>query len=327
MTDGNEPADDDVAPRLRAEIASTALRRSLASAPPQPAHGRPKVGDVRRLDPMDFDGPDSRLVYVAGVDELDMSASVLLLSPEVQMAASDDRLLGPSVTGFAFALLALCDVQAPVWFVQLGPVLASFDVATLSEAPAGPELLGRDDDRWTWKESEVDALTALAAHCVRQVFDGPVPTLIDPGGLNIEALGCDDLREFAVHVAAVAERHVVFPQWALLGASNTVDMWRAHCDVGTLEVLFRALAVGEHVDRNRPEAPPGWEFPGRRAEADSLARVLHQHIARGITCFRLVTSKGLWGDSLNRESGPVRFTVGDARCQILFESVGQTSHA
>src|SRR5262245_34060092 len=99
------------------------------------ASGRPAVradtaARVQRGDLRVASGPSadsdarSRIVFVLHVDERQRIASVALVTNEVDLATSADRVLRPDSTGLPYAVMVEPDVVGPVWGRQLGPLLA-----------------------------------------------------------------------------------------------------------------------------------------------------------------------------------------------------------
>ncbi len=127
-------------------------------------------------------GPPAALVLVTSVDESTQSATVTLLTPDVEFGASADIVIGPEDSGLAYTLLAESDIFGYVWCTQLDRVLARLDskivdaVSALRQgdyvgsAVAGPPILERRDPRWNFKLHELARLQNLSADCTRQLL-------------------------------------------------------------------------------------------------------------------------------------------------------------
>jgi hypothetical protein len=155
----------------------------------EPANVPPAAGQVRRLDPMDAHASASRLVLIIDTDQPSAAAQVVLLSNETEMGSDNDALLPAAKTGLAYDLLALFDITAPAWYVQLGPVLTTVtDLHEHPVSPAGTPVNGPEDSRWSWKQAEHDALVSLTGECTRQVIDEGVDSFVDPAALDVSTV-------------------------------------------------------------------------------------------------------------------------------------------
>lgn len=106
--------------------------------------------------------------------ELYTLAHVCLLTNELELAGGEDVLFaagsGPGRSGLPFALLAQYDLLGTIFARELEPVGL---VRGLDElGPAGLPILSRQDGRWQWKLSELQALHGLCAPTLRALLDG-----------------------------------------------------------------------------------------------------------------------------------------------------------
>lgn len=191
------------------------------------------AGQIRRLEPMD-PGTPPRLVLITDVHNWSASATVVLLSPELEQGTSTDRLLRGADTGLGYDVIALPDVTGPAWLVQFGPLLGHSATNLEVAAVAGLGLRDELDGRWRWKENELDAFVTLTSECRYQLVDGTedVARVIDPMAFDstqvpltaraqlarvaTRLLACDLVRLPAQVLPALPVRHrdVSFALWA-----------------------------------------------------------------------------------------------------------------
>lgn len=298
----------------------------------------PETGQVRRLDAMDRDGSDSRLVLVTELDPGAASARLVLLSHETEMASNLDVSLGSELTGLPYDLIGLPDVSGPAWFVQLGPVLAtlSLDVLNDPELRDAPELRDELDARWSWKEAEHDALLALTGECRRQMMDGEPDTVIDPVALDPDQVSA---RQFGCIAHATAsllnERKVRVATSALRGMVKRREprssvLWEPMRLL--VEVLQRHSDSLIGVDNAIGETLVTVDLPGRALIAsDALPQVVGE-LARSQPSthrsMRVVTVGSLWQlDDLGTKTSHVPYlevapgvfdvTIAGARKQLV----------
>lgn len=180
------------------------------SRPKFESHARnlaPAKGQIRRLDPMDADGTPARLVLVVNADSSSAAVQVVLLTNEVEMGSDRDTRLTPDVTGLPYDVLALFDVTAPAWYVQLGPVFALIDLEEIDFLPpAGTAVTGPEDARWEWKQDEHDSLVCLTGECARQIIDEGADSIVDPSALDIDAVSDVELALIVRATAPLIDR-------------------------------------------------------------------------------------------------------------------------
>lgn len=167
----------------------------------------PAKGQIRRLEPMDADGTAARLVLVVNADSSSAAVQVVLLTNESEMGSDRDTRLTPDLTGLPYDVLALFDVTAPAWYVQLGPVLATIDLDEIEFLPpAGTPVAGPEDARWNWKQDEHDSLVRLSGECARQIVDEGVDNFVDPAALDLEAVSDVELALIVRATAPLMDR-------------------------------------------------------------------------------------------------------------------------
>jgi hypothetical protein len=141
-------------------------------------------GQVRSLS-----GPaDSSLVVVVAVHGERSQVTLVTSYPEF---ASQQDLVLPAGSAASYPLVVHCDLTAPVWSHQLGPVVAVVEDFVVRAAKrfnpegapwgtwVGPRLTGPFDARWQFKQACHRQLLALAADCVAAaLFDGECDTLV-----------------------------------------------------------------------------------------------------------------------------------------------------
>ncbi|GAA4402379.1 hypothetical protein GCM10023153_31450 [Ornithinibacter aureus] len=179
-------------------------------------------------------GTPPRLVLITAVSNWSASATVVLLSPELEQGTSTDRLLRGADTGLGYDVIALPDITGLAWLVQVGPVLGHAATDLDEATVAGVALRDELDGRWRWKENELDALVALTSECRYQLVDGTedVARVIDPMAFDsaqvplaaraqlarvaTRLLACDQVRLPAQVLPAlpVPHRDVSFALWA-----------------------------------------------------------------------------------------------------------------
>lgn len=304
-----------------------------AQAPPHYEPAAP--GQVRRLDAMNSDGPNSRLVVVQDVDVASGTVRVALLSPETAMASTDDRMLPRQQSGLTFDLLVELDVTGPAWLIQLGPVLATADLDVIAMAPSGASLRDERDSRWTWKEQELDAFAALTVDCLRQVIDGPPATVVDPVCMNPDVTSRVDLRHIAVHVARCARQgKALLSVWPLVPAEDGtggLSRWRDAVEPDTLKVLTSAALRGAALYTHRHANPVAATITGRKVlHDDPLVALLSAQVLDGARCLRVLTTTGLWelpAELADLPGAALEVTVRGIRCQLMWDAVDAPSGA
>ena len=175
-----------------------AVRSALAQR--SAAKGRPAAlrqsgvceGDLRIVgeDPLGHGAADQRICLVLRIDSDDNFAEVLLVHTAPELATDHDVILPAEFTSAPYVTVVQTGLRAVVWTLQLelgdlvghlaAPSLAAVkSIANSVEVPdptgcgttqepqlqTGTRLAGLLDRRWSFKESEGNALRALASHC------------------------------------------------------------------------------------------------------------------------------------------------------------------
>jgi hypothetical protein len=205
------------------------------------------VGGIYRAVAMDHDQRPC-LVIVTDTDESVRSATVVLLSPEVEMGGDRDLLLAPERTGLAYEVIAQAEIFGYVWLVQLGKKVGRVDTQTLAQLaelqnpePAlleidlrsGPPIVARSDVRWRFKLAELARLQGLSGPCTRQMIDGEPKVSVDPMAFRPPAAETDplELLEYLVKLTELSRKNRVdLPAWVLEAILDDefVRAWNQH---------------------------------------------------------------------------------------------------
>lgn len=270
--------------------------RANVSAPTASIATGIEPGQIRRLDPMDFGAVDTRLVLVTATDDQLAVATVMVLSPELDMGTDIDQLVSKSASGLPYDLIALTDVAGPAWFVQLGPVLGHADTDLSDQPPAGIALRDELDARWSWKEDELDAFVALTAECRCQLLDGETATVADPAAFDLELVGDAERTCITLKTVRMLAKHQVLLPAEALDYPVVQQTSRAY-------ESFIALwqAIPRHPEQVLPRTSTHTaEVPSLRAvENDPLPRILAfvaERLDHSIRCIRVATVSSLWAE-------------------------------
>ena len=300
--------------------------RAMVSASPGPAAvhvgpSTPRPGEVRRLEPMDHGGSSPHLVLVTDVDRELASASVVALSNDVEMGSDIDRLLPRGVSGLPYDLVVLPDVVGPVWFVQLGPALASVaeDVADLP--PAGIPLRDQKDFRWAWKERRLDQLVALTAECRYQLLDGELTMVVDPAAFDLDLVANEDRAQMTIATINLCKSQSIRVSTNVLrstAVSNKSPAYESY------------VALTQTIPRYPHLLYPDALYSGdmalhRGVEDDPLPNAIAGLIAKlddNARCIRVATISSLWNRSaLDSEAGYFGISVEGRRHQMVLSKV------
>lgn len=255
------------------------------------------AGQIRRLEPMDAGCGDPLLVLVTDSDDESACASVVVVSPEIEMGTDADLHLPREVSNLPFDLIVLPDVVGPAWFVQLGPALNATSVAVSQLNAAGIALRDAKDSRWQWKETIHDGFVTLTAECRTQLLDGEAVTVADPAAFDLDVV---DVRERAcmtlTTIRMLDTDSIVIPTAAL----------RATPVVQTSPAYASFVALSESVLRHShavmSDGSPDIETAeiGRELVADPLPKALAALIAQmnqSLRCIRVASVSSLWEES------------------------------
>lgn len=222
------------------------------------------VGGIFRAVSMDHDQRPG-IVAVVDADEASRSATVVLLTAEVEMGGDRDLLLTPAETGLGYEVIAQAEIAGYVWLVQLERKLGALDSALVQQLlelqnaepdalepdlRAGPPIVSRRDVRWSFKSAELARLQDLTGPCTSQLIDGEPRASIDPFAFPSPAEGIDklELLEHLLNITELVRRgDADLPAWLLdaLLDDELVQEWREHglfdAYAGLLSLITQAL--------------------------------------------------------------------------------------
>ncbi|MEZ0579249.1 hypothetical protein [Nocardioides sp. MH1] len=300
----------------RAHWLTAALDRHKSPQAPTGPSSSIQPGDIRRLDPMDFEAAPSRLALITDVDAVTGCASVTLLSPETENGSNLDRFVGTDLTGLPYDLIALSDVSGPAWFVQLHHRVASLDV-TLDELPAAGVALRDDKDaRWTWKEDELDQLIQLTSECRLQLIDGEAITIADPAALDLDVVDViDHLRASQAFTRLLEQEKVLLPAEGL----QQLDVPTVHPAHDSIQAL--RFTAYRHKEQLLPASHPSdTGSPLRTFDDDPLQRALASltgRLADSTRCIRVASLAFLWSPVQDDDPHVRELLISGRRHQIL----------
>ena len=223
--------------------------------------GQPSIGAICRAEPMDRSA-DNALVLVVDSDPQSYSFTVVLLTPDLELATDKDVYLSPESTGLPYALAAQSDVFGYVWNVQLRAVGSlpremlrelfprnssmDFDSREFRESAAGPPAESPSDPRWANKIAELDRLNAVTGDCTRQLIDGEQNLIVDPVSFRLDPAGFShfDLMDFVLHVVTKIEQdEVAMPAWLMRGILTDRELEKSYRRSGLLDVYSALTQV------------------------------------------------------------------------------------
>ncbi len=161
---------------------------------PAELNREPRPGDIFLVWQEPHDGnPYQRHVFILGVDNTHEYANVLLVGARPEYVTDCDLTLEPSETGLPYRVVVYCDLQSPVWTIQLTErdtgrwaYLGSVSEQILDLIPSvskgaapgpagrkvGMPINGTDDPRRAWKLEELMELHRLASGCTGAILAG-----------------------------------------------------------------------------------------------------------------------------------------------------------
>lgn len=297
-----------------------AVAKRPAAEPPR-GDDQIRPGQIRRLEPMDYDSAPRRLVLVTDVDMENAFATVVLLSPEVDSGSDIDRLAVRGRTGLAYDLLALTDVVGPAWFVQLHGLVADAGLRLNDLPPAGVQLRDDRDARWSWKEQELEEFIQLTGECRRQLLDGRIYNVADPVSFDIDRVGIADHMKVSYVATHLVENDALFVPGEVI---KDLDVTNTHPAFDSMQAL--RFTAAKHKDRLLPLSHPSDLGSSlRNMENDPLQRVLASLLTRvsvSTRCIKVTSLSALW-DAKPSDAGPVvrEFIVAGRRHQIVIDEV------
>ncbi|MGV0874956.1 hypothetical protein [Mycolicibacterium sp. XJ879] len=220
--------------------------------------GLPSVGSICRAEPMERSA-DNVLVLVVDSDPRSYSFTVVLLTPDVELATDRDIYLSPDSTGLPYALAAQTDVFGYVWNVQLKTIASLSGEMVRDLFPrnppadaiphqhrAGPPLDSSSDPRWANKVAELDRLKAVTGDCTRQLIDGKQDLIVDPVSFRMDPAGFSDfdLVDFVLHVVSKVESgEVSMPTWLMQGILSDRELEESYRRSGLLDLYNTVTQV------------------------------------------------------------------------------------
>ncbi|MDJ0004835.1 hypothetical protein QM616_19100 [Rhodococcus fascians] len=215
----------------------------------------------------------------------------------------------------------LPDVVGPVWFVQLGPALASVaeDVADLP--PAGIPLRDQKDFRWAWKERRLDQLVALTAECRYQLLDGELTMVVDPAAFDLDLVANEDRAQMTIATINLCKSQSIRVSTNVLrstAVSNKSPAYESY------------VALTQTIPRYPHLLYPDALYSGdmalhRGVEDDPLPNAIAGLIAKlddNARCIRVATISSLWNRSaLDSEAGYFGISVEGRRHQMVLSKV------
>jgi hypothetical protein len=197
-------------------------------------------GDIRAARDMDGAGPARLVLVIERFADPHAWVNALLISPAVEIATDHDVRLDPSETGLSFPILVETDTGGPLFEVQFGKRIGNVSEQTLQrllKAADGHEtvltiertglpVLQPSDGRWTWKESEIDAMQGLGASVLfQQLLQEEDPSLdapiVDPQVLEVEAPAAEEgIRGLLALAELAATSGLEVPQEGLMEAGR-----------------------------------------------------------------------------------------------------------
>jgi hypothetical protein len=216
------------------------------------AVSRPEPGEFRvaRFGPL-----PPRLVLVLSPLPQAEAVIAMLVSDEVENATHRDVRVDSDESGLAYPVLVQTDVVAPLWDGQLDAPLGRLrddmhvllqprpELTKVPGERTGPQLPGPWDERWGWKEDELDDLNRLSANCFQVLAEGDE---VDRSERTEPAL----LGAALVRSPAAWPHPVAAVSWVavadLLGGDGAPMLgWRAE-DVG-IDSALRQLVSDESI--------------------------------------------------------------------------------
>jgi hypothetical protein len=271
---------------------------------------------------MDAGVADPLLVLITEIDELNACASVMVLSPEAEMGSESDLVLPRDVSGLPYDLIVLPDVVGPAWFVQLGPAVSAANVVPASLSPAGIALRDMADSRWTWKETQLDALVALTAECRYQLLDGEPATIADPAAFDLSVVGIKErtcmtlatvrllgtrsiqISTTALRVTPVAPASAAYESFVAL--SQTIQRYPS---LVIRDAPTEADVV--HIDRDLVDDP-----------LPRAVSALLEKLDESVRCIRIASVSSLWSKTNpNAEPGFFELMTNGKRHQVVITNV------
>jgi hypothetical protein len=220
------------------------------------------LGDLRIVHGLSHVAPDSRLGLVIAVDGEDEFTEILLVHTAPELACDTDVVVPKTQAAAPYNIVVQTDLRAVVWTWQLGGAVGWVDGTVLrslkslagggvsdipirardvtsTELATGPHLAEPSDPRWSFKQSEGEALRQLAEDCTTALLDRDLvwqvaPDLLRPELLDRADASLDVLTEL-LHWAKT--RTLTVSDRALVELDNdgalSIDAWNSLEDLAT----------------------------------------------------------------------------------------------
>lgn len=273
----------------------------------------PEVGSLVRVVPIPADAGSPRLALILDANPRTFSFSIALATNRVDDRTSSDLLVEARESHLPYDLAIETDVIGVCLESQVGPMLGEVPPQVLTAARSaltgeiaaevrwrrGIPLHGVDDERWAWKEAEVDAMRLLAAHASELLL---APAVMDPALFDTSAAP-NAARVVALLDAAdrIVSGHASLPPWVLdaLALTDEVTRERLRTAIGpdawiAIErALFRVLESEGSTTVPMVDTP---EMPGRagRRHRDPLPLLVAERADAGFAATRVWTVREQW---------------------------------
>lgn|GEM_PF-3024246 len=289
---------------------------------------QPSVGAICVAEPMERSA-DNVLVLVVDSQPQSYSFTVVLLTPDVELATDKDVYLPPEVTGLPYGLAAQTDVFGYVWNVQLktiGSIPSEMvreifrrnpaNDAIPHEFRAGPSLDSPSDPRWANKIAELDRLNTVTGDCTRQLIEREQDLIVDPVSFRLDPAGFSDfdLVDFVLHLVNKIERgEVAMPAWLMRGILIDRELEESYRRSGLLDVYgVLTQVLNQKLWSIGDEPDVATTTPVDRSGLELLqAQALLDRAAAGTTFVKLL------GRSRDGTPYPQRRTVGRQMFQCV----------
>ncbi|MUM30546.1 hypothetical protein [Mycolicibacterium sp. CBMA 361] len=264
-----------------------------------------EVGQIRRLEPMDAGSADPLLVLVMAVADCNASASVAVLSPEIEMGTDADLSLPRRISGLPYDLVVLPDVV-----VQLGAL-----------TPAGIQLRDSQDSRWSWKEGMLEALLAITAECRYQLIDGDPAAIADPAAFDLEHVGVEDRTRMTLATVRLLDVGAIRVPVAALRVAPAVS---------TSPAYESFMALSQAIQRRSSLLIQDEPIP--ILETDLLRSIVNDPLLHAVTgmssrlddsvrCIRVASVSALWGERPEPDKQVFEVVLKGKRLQVVVAHV------
>ncbi|MUM06698.1 hypothetical protein B5P44_18190 [Mycobacterium sp. CBMA 213] len=269
---------------------------------------------------MDAGSADPLLVLVMAVADCNASASVAVLSPEIEMGTDADLSLPRRISGLPYDLVVLPDVVGPAWFVQLGPAIAT-NVQLGALTPAGIQLRDSQDSRWSWKEGMLEALLAITAECRYQLIDGDPAAIADPAAFDLEHVGVEDRTRMTLATVRLLDVGAIRVPVAALRVAPAVS---------TSPAYESFMALSQAIQRRSSLLIQDEPIP--ILETDLLRSIVNDPLLHAVTgmssrlddsvrCIRVASVSALWGERPEPDKQVFEVVLKGKRLQVVVAHV------